>query len=375
MGLTGVRSGRKRLPVTEADFIAAGLLDPASPNARDRLALLEWLAERGVTVEQMQGAAAGGWLSALAGMSTLRPGTRRTLREVAASLAMSTDEVDEYYHAFGMPPAGLDEPVLTDAEMEMFAGVRAGTALVGRREMHGFLHLISTAIAGISEAAVSHTIARTAGSSEFVEARESLRGVQTVPGLERILSLCLRLNMELAARRLRHAQVGAESEGFRFAVGFVDLVGFTTLSRQITPRELRDLVDRFEATAYDIAGSRDARIVKFIGDEVMFVSEKASAACELALELIEEFDGDPQVKPRAGLAYGNVLVRSGDYCGPVVNLAARLAELAVRGEVLATPEVAAASPEESLRFEPAGRRAVQGFEDPVSVLNVERRAG
>jgi class 3 adenylate cyclase len=63
-----------------------------------------------------------------------------------------------------------------------------------------------------------------------------------------------------------------------------------------------------------------------------------------------------------------VLSRSGDYFGPTVNLAARLAEQAVPGEVLATPDVAHTA--DGVHVEPAGRRLLKGFADPVTLVSI-----
>jgi adenylate cyclase len=79
------------------------------------------------------------------------------------------------------------------------------------------------------------------------------------------------------------------------------------------------------------------------------------------------------VRPRGALASGELLFRSGDYYGPIVNLAARLADLAVPHEVLVTPEVAERAVAPELRFEPAGKRMLKGFDTPATVLTVERR--
>ena len=65
-------------------------------------------------------------------------------------------------------------------------------------------------------------------------------------------------------------------------------------------------------------------------------------------------------------------MRSGDYYGPVVNLAARLAELAVPHEVLVTSEVAEGLAGTGLRCEPAGRRILKGFAEPIRLFTVER---
>ena len=67
-----------------------------------------------------------------------------------------------------------------------------------------------------------------------------------------------------------------------------------------------------------------------------------------------------------------MLIRGGDYYGPVVNLAARIAEQAVPNELLVTPELPAAQAEAALRFEPAGKRMLKGFDAPVTLMTVER---
>jgi adenylate cyclase len=155
-------------------------------------------------------------------------------------------------------------------------------------------------------------------------------------------------------------------------VGFVDLVGSTTMSRGLSARELSDTVDRFEEVSHRIAVNGNGRVVKFIGDEVMFVTSNADDACDIALGLVEAFEGDPTITPRGGLAEGEMLDRCGDYYGPVVNLAARLGELAVPREILVTAEVAASIRKPTLRCEPAGRRALRGFDAPISLLSVSR---
>jgi len=112
--------------------------------------------------------------------------------------------------------------------------------------------------------------------------------------------------------------------------------------------------------------------VKFIGDEVMFVADDVAAACDVALALVERFADDSSVTPRGALAAGDVIIRGGDYYGATVNLAARLAGQAVPAEILVTESVADGARDVPLRFEPAGRRVLRGFDDPVRVFSVER---
>jgi adenylate cyclase len=82
------------------------------------------------------------------------------------------------------------------------------------------------------------------------------------------------------------------------------------------------------------------RVVKTIGDEVMFVTEEIANAARIALRLTERSAVDELLpEARAGLAAGTLLAQEGDYYGPVVNLASRLVGLARPGTVLASAEV------------------------------------
>jgi adenylate cyclase len=137
--------------------------------------------------------------------------------------------------------------------------------------------------------------------------------------------------------------------------------------------EVHDLVEfirDFERRSYDVASRAGGRIVKIIGDEVMLSALDPEVACEIALQLIDEFR-PAGAAPRGGIATGEVIGRLGDFFGPVVNLASRLVDHAVPGEVLAD---AALSAELGARFscEAAGRRMLKGFAEPVAVVAVRR---
>ena len=91
-----------------------------------------------------------------------------------------------------------------------------------------------------------------------------------------------------------------------------------------------------------VVGNR-GRVVKMVGDEVLFVTGQPADAAEIALRLISP-DRDRKGLPalRSGMAAGRALTRFSDVYGPVVNLAARLTSLARPGTALVDAELAAA---------------------------------
>jgi len=360
--------------VTTADFEAAGLYDPAAPEAAGRLALLEWLARQGATLAQMVEAQQHGSLTGLAGDLVLRPGERLTLAEVAAAAGMSPSAIERLRLATGLPPAAADERLFNHEDAEVFANFATGHALFGEHPMLQFIRVIGSSLARIAEAAVAVFLANVEGpiierhAGELALAEANLRAIQALEAIPNGVRTILRAHMETAIRRLRAARrERLMLDTVQVAVGFIDLVGYTRLSQQLDPRALGTLVERFEALASDTVAARDGRVVKLIGDEVMFVAVDAAAACDIALTLVERFAGDTSVMPRGGLALGPALMRSGDYYGPVVNLASRIAELAVPREILVTAEVVERAGTDRFTFEPAGRRILKGFEGPVAL--------
>ncbi len=128
------------------------------------------------------------------------------------------------------------------------------------------------------------------------------------------------------------------------AVGFADIVSFTRLSRRLDADGLAGLVDRFETGAASIVAALGGRVIKTLGDEVLFTAPDAASGAEIALRISERSEDTDFPKVRVGVAYGEVILRLGDVFGTPVNLAARLTAAARPGTVLAAPELAAALP-------------------------------
>ena len=151
-------------------------------------------------------------------------------------------------------------------------------------------------------------------------------------------------------------------------IGFVDLVGFTPITAAATTHELMDLVLEFEGQAYDLVTEHGGRVVKFIGDEVMFITVDPMSAATIVQKMFRQLRSRA-VTPRAGMAYGNVLPHGGDYYGSIVNLASRVADIAVPFEILVTSEfVDQLGPDVTVA--PAGRRMLKGFATPIDLFSL-----
>lgn len=156
-----------------------------------------------------------------------------------------------------------------------------------------------------------------------------------LPELEEFLVYVWRRQLAAATGRVVQAQDDAEMVDRRLAVGFADLVGFTRLTRRLEEEELGELVEAFETTAADLVAAHGGRLIKTLGDEVLFAADDAGTAAEIGLRLIETMTHDETMPElRVGIAFGTVTTRMGDVFGTTVNLASRLTSIAPKDTVL-----------------------------------------
>jgi adenylate cyclase len=153
---------------------------------------------------------------------------------------------------------------------------------------------------------------------------------------------------------------------------FIDLTGFTRYTEEEGDMEALDVVENFVATVESTLPP-EATIVKTIGDEVMVVSPDAASLTEWAVGLLARLPRRPQ--PRVGIHCGEAVYRDGDYFGSQVNLAHRVVNRALAGEVLVTDRVAEAIEDRAgLGLEPIGQVSLKGFPAPTDLF-VVRAAG
>jgi adenylate cyclase len=265
-----------------------------------------------------------------------------TLEDLVARTGLG-DEARRFWRALGFPDPAPGEAVFTAADVEMLQFVDAMIRL-GYVE-HGnavqLTRVIGLAMQRVAQAQVDAIVERMAHDDPAADPElAALRAESAVSIMPRVLEYAWRRHLQSAVRRSTIGEdVGEEGPAPR-AVGFADLVGFTDISQQLDDRELAAVVDRFETTAYDIVSSLGGRVVKMIGDEVMFEVSDPAAGVLIGLGLSDAFRQDDSINDiRVGLAHGPVLAREGDLFGPTVNLASRLVGIAYAGAVVVDHDV------------------------------------
>jgi adenylate cyclase len=361
-----------------AAYEAAGLYDPDAPDAADRLTLLEHLDAQGVSLAQMVAAHEIGSLHAAVTDMRIRPGRAVTVEQVASGAEIPVDLLRRITLAAGVM---LADDNYRDSDLDTFRLFAGSAGMFGEEATLQFTRAVGSSMARIADAALSLFLVNVegplvkGGGGAMPLAEASEEAVELLDVIPSLMGGLFRLHIQAAINRQRIANRSTEDPGlFRLAVGFVDLVGFTPYAQDVTSDELAGFVETFEARANDVVAARGGRVVKHIGDEVMFVETDVVTACDIALRLVETFGSQAGVSPHAGLGFGPVVARGGDYYGSVVNLASRIADLAVPGEVLVTGSVERVLAASAAQFvcEPAGRRMLKGFAEPIPLWSVTR---
>lgn len=362
-------------------FARAGLYDPDAPGAEERLALLRLNAEFGVTVEEMVESRDEGRLALLAGRRiNLGGATPLSLRDIAGRTDEPIELLARIWRATGFAEPDPDEPVYSEASLELLDLFRTASEVYGEDATIQLARVIGSSIARIADAEVTAFVQQVATPlaeerNELAIAQVHIQLASLNPLLARTLDLLHRYHCEAALRRV--ALVAGAGHGRRLAVGFADLVGFTSLSETLPARDLATAISEFESRASETVTAAGGRVVKLIGDEVMFVADGPRDGCEVALRLLEAFRDDHVLPPlRGGLAAGRTIAQEGDYFGPVVNLAARATKLA-RPESVLVPESLATELSGTLEFSfrRVGAHRLKGFAEPVTLYALQRAGG
>lgn len=291
---------------------------------------------------------------------------RHTLDEAAALVGIDRRHAEQLWRSMGFASVPDDEQVFTDGDVEALRLSGDWRHVTGDDEdmvvamTRTTGQLFAQLAAWEGQLALDNFVAelQTAGSSSAVtEFTERL-----LPLLERThayiwrrqLAACIARRVALAQERMLRTEDAV--------VGFVDISGYTELSRTASERELQRLIDVFESLATNVVGDHGGRVVKMIGDAAFFVAERAADGADIALDMLAAWpDTEPPL--RAGVALGPVVHRLGDVFGSTVNIASRLTSISPPGEALVDGNLAealASSGDYALEQRPAAK--VRGYD-------------
>jgi len=304
-----------------------------------------------------------------------------TSDDVARASGFTDDQTRRFWRALGFADAGA-QAAFSAADVEALSLV-AGTIESGALDEETVVRMtraVGQTIARLADWEVATLVRRVEQLEASDEATGSRIGSalriadQVGPTFEKLLIYAWRRHLAAAASRVE--AMGANDEDLHTAeltIGFADLVGFSAYSNAHSQDEIGELVEQFESRAFDAVARRGGRVIKTLGDSVLFVCERPEQAYDVAADIVLEIGHDvllPDV--RVGLATGPVVLRLGDVFGRAVNLAARMTAVARRNRVITDRRTADLLPAGEFVIRELPARPVRGFGElePVAVRRV-----
>ena len=354
------------------EFEALGLYEPGDPLSGPRLELLRYLAGLGATAGDLSEYRDS--LPGLASVLALRGGPALTLSEVAERSGLAEAKILEFTRAAGFPIPGPDDHVFTEGFGTLGAGLAGAEGMFGASVVLQLIRVMGAAMARLADALVTAFLvnvepgARREDPVGLGVARANAQAIAMLPTVVPALDLLLRQHMLAAQRTFAEGSIAGGYETQLLCVGFVDLVGSTRLAETTPLAQLGDLLTEFEHLVVDTVVDGGGRVIKLIGDEVLFTAGDPAIGCRIALSLIRLLERHPRLPPvRAGLAYGEVMLRDGDVFGPVVNLAARAVAQSSANDLVVPKPVADRL---DMPATPLGPRRLKGFEADIELVRV-----
>lgn len=355
------------------------------------------LIESGITAETIERAAAEGMLSFRRTDEYLpyEPGPRsdRTFAQFQAQAGPRAELLPAVYEVLGLPTPDPSAPLHVDEEAMLKRFLRVWRSAPDDDSLLRAARLMAEG-----------TRAAMLGWADLVDEqlgeparRQLLRGeISEFPddvrvAFMRATNLVPDMFLWLSTRYLEHRSVTGIVEGFEGflasrglapppdplgppAIVFVDLSGFTRLTRERGDESAFHVAASLQRRADETARRHGGRLVKLLGDGAMLRLTDAAAGVTAALDLVETMSGEGALSSHAGVDAGPVIERDLDVFGQTVNLASRIADVARPGEVLTSEAVveAARSAESTFGFERIAGVELEGLPGPVALFRARR---
>jgi class 3 adenylate cyclase len=318
------------------------------------------------------------------GALALEVATRRGRPAVPAAAAarqagLTDEEFADVWRALGLSASPGPQRVPPDVAESLPVVAAAIRDWLGEETGLGLARVIGSTTAQLAEAVVDafrmrYEVPELAGGTTYTEVVERYVDMTraSLPSLEQLIAATLEAHLVRVAAGAWAPDDDQVSPRRLLFVGFADLVGYTALSRTLSPGELHRLLSTFEQTVAEAVAQHGGRLVKLIGDGAMYVADSAAAGCAAALDICRRMAAGELPAVRVGADIGPVVSRSGDYFGEVVNRAARLVALARPASVVVTEGVVAAL-DDAWPVEQLPAQALKGFQAPAVTYRLVAR--
>ena len=376
-------------------LVELGILTPTSEGRYrrsdiQRIRVVQAMEEAGFAPEQLAQLIAAGaynldWTGVIYPEPTAQSAT--TLEEAVAATGLPEGLAGRLFDAWELPRPQPGQALRADEE-ELLRRSVASLAAFGRDEtaLLGAARQLGDSLRRLAESQVqlfhdhvnrelgAEGHAHPSWSDELNQVAASM-----MASLERTLILLYRRHFEhyvLEVTVLR-AEAALERAGLARrrpvrppAIAFLDLSGYTKLTEERGDRAAAELAGRLIEIVHEFAQRRGGRVVKLLGDGVMFYFPDPAQGVCCGLELVDRIPEVGLPRARVGLHTGPVVFQNGDYFGRTVNIAARITDHARPGKVLVSDQVVAdADPLEAVHFEPVGPVSLKGLSAPITLYN------
>ncbi len=148
-------------------------------------------------------------------------------------------------------------------------------------------------------------------------------------------------------------------------------LGFSAITNVFGDAAAIKVLDIFEELVNASLGE-GGRLVKWMGDEAMLAFPNPDIALKALAHLLPACRADARLPlTRAGLHYGLVVPRRGDYFGATVNIASRITASSSAGRLLATQPVADVASARGVSVEELGPTALRSMPERIALFSIK----
>jgi class 3 adenylate cyclase/DNA-binding transcriptional MerR regulator len=376
------------LPVDVVErYQELGLLDPENDGLLDDVDLVRLdfvhhrLAHGEFDPETLAAAIREGRTESMYGRRLFEAGEPLGLEEAAERTGLEPDQLQQLTSALGFSWNGL-----RGADMDFLEIVRVSRdAGLPWEAILGVTRVVGDSLRRIADSEIRvvhvyiHERLMAAGASED-EVEQLIFGIEQnlVPLMDPMLQrlhreYLLEAMVEDAFFHLAQSDTQAKELGsVEATIAFVDIASFTALAEASGDDTAMQVLDRIDATVRPLLVDHDGKLVKQVGDGFMLAFRDPADGVRFAVATQAELASDPELPAiRVGINAGPALYRTGDYLGGAVNVASRVVNSAMPGQILLTDPVATAAIKAGIEVEELGVRMMRGVDDPLALYRVK----